>query len=111
MLRLLPLTLAALLLPASAALAKPLSLKTPAEAQTAITVFKGAKRIAVRSAPKGVIVLGSASHGKAAVAIARPRGSAAGKVVLNVKGRPKSAATKSACKDLGKLLSRKLSGP
>ena len=46
----------------------------------------------MKSAPKGVIVLGSAARGKAAVAIARPRGSAAGKVVLNVKGKPKTAA-------------------
>jgi len=101
--RLLPLTLAALLLPASAALA--------AEAPTAITVYKGARSVSVKSAPKGVIVLGSAKGGKAAVAIARPRGSAAGKVVLKFKGKPKKAATRSACKDLGKLLARKLSGP
>src|SRR3954454_6498068 len=63
MLRLLPLTLAAFLLPASAALA--------AEAPTAITVYKGARSVSVKSAPKGVIVLGSAKGGKAAVAIAR----------------------------------------
>jgi hypothetical protein len=45
------------------------------------------------------------------VAIARPRGSAAGKVVLKFKGKPKKVSTKSACKDLGKLLGRKLAGP
>jgi hypothetical protein len=101
--RLLPLTLAAFLLPASAAFA--------AEAPTAITVYKGARSVSVKSAPKGVIVLGSAKRGKAAVAIARPRGSAAGKVVLKFKGKPKKVSTKSACKDLGKLLGRRLSGP
>src|SRR4051812_31605952 len=103
MLRLLPLTLAAFLLPASAALA--------AEAPTAITVYKGARSVSVKSAPKGVIVLGSAKGGKAAVAIARPRGSAVGKVVLKFKGKPKKVSTKSACKDLGKLLAGRLSGP
>src|SRR4051812_31191438 len=103
MLRLLPLTLAAFLLPASAALA--------AEAPTTITVYKGARSVSVKSAPKGVIVLGSAKGGKAAVAIARPRGSAAGKVVLKFKGKPKKVSTKSACKDLGTLLAGKLSGP
>jgi hypothetical protein len=101
--RLLPLTLAAFLLPASAAPA--------AEAPTAITVYKGARSVSVKSAPKGVIVLGSASHGKAAVAIARPRGSAAGRVALRLKGKPRKAATRSACKDLGKLLARRLAGP
>lgn len=101
--RLLPLTLAALLLPASAALA--------AEAPTAITVYKGARSVSVKSAPKGVIVLGSASRGKAAVAIARPRGAAAGKVVLKLKGKAKKVSTKSACQDLGKLLARRLAGP
>jgi hypothetical protein len=109
--RLLPLTLAAFLLSGTAAFAKPLSLQAPAEAQTTITVVKGAKRITVKSAPKGVIVLGSASHGKAAVAIARPRGAATGTVVLNVKGKPKTAATTSACKVLGTLLGRRLAGP
>src|SRR5690349_4815403 len=101
--RLLPLTLAAFLLPASAALA--------AESPTAITVYKGARSVAVKSAPKGVIVLGSAKGGKAAVAIARPRGAAAGKVVLKFKGKPKKVPAKSACKDLGKLLGRTLAGP
>jgi hypothetical protein len=101
--RLLPLTLAAFLLPASAALA--------AEAPTAITVYKGARSVSVKSAPKGVIVLGSAKGGKAAVAIARPRGAAAGKVVLKFKGKPKKVPAKSACKDLGKLLGRTLAGP
>jgi hypothetical protein len=32
-------------------------------------------------------------------------------VVLNVKGKPKTASTKSACKDLAKLLGRTLAGP
>ncbi len=108
---LLLLTLAAFLLPSTTALAKPLSVNVPAEAQTTITVATAAKSVKVKSAPRGVIVLGSVKKGKLAVAIARPRGSAAGSVVLDVKGKARKAATKTACKALPKLLARNLAGP
>jgi hypothetical protein len=121
-LRLVLLTLAALLVSTPAAhAAKGLSVAIPAEGQVAVAVAAGAKAVKVKSAPAGVTVAGGVKKGKLAVAVVRPRGVAAtGKVAFTLRGKAKRVKTFGAaldggkagavCKDLRALLSRRLKG-
>jgi hypothetical protein len=121
-LRLVVLTLAALLVSTPAAhAAKGLAVAIPAEGQVAVAVAAGAKAVKVQSAPAGVTVAGGVKKGKLAVAVVRPRGvAAAGKVVFTLRGKAKRVKRFGAaldggkagavCKDLGALLSKRLKG-
>ena len=121
-LRLSFLTLAVLLISTPAAqAAKSLSVPIPAEGQVAVAVAGGAKGVKVKSAPAGVTVAGGRQEGRLAVAVARPRGVAAsGKVTFTLKGKAKGVKrfgaaldggkAGAACKDLGALLSKRLTG-
>src|SRR5688500_7206640 len=93
-LRLSLLTLAVLVIPATAASAKGLSVAIPAEGQVAVAVASGATSVKVTSAPASVTAAGGVKKGRLAVAVVRPRGVAAsGKVVLTVGGKLKGVKT------------------
>jgi hypothetical protein len=119
-LRLSLLTLAVLLIPATAASAKGLSVAIPAEGQVAVAVASGAKSVKVKSAPAGVTVAGGVKKGRLAVGVVRPRGvTASGKVVLTVGGKLKGVKTfpkaleggkVAGCGDLAALLGKRLKG-
>src|SRR4051812_44533136 len=113
-------TLGVLLISSPAAFAATPSAPVPAEGQVSVTFASGVKSVKVKSAPAGVTVAGGVKGGKMAVAVIRPRGvAAAGKIALTVKGKAKGVKTIPAalnggsapnCKDLGGLLSRRLTG-
>lgn len=119
-LRLLLLTLGVLLISSSAAQAATKSLTLPAEGQVAVTFASAVKSVKVKSAPAGVTVAGGVKGGRLAVAVVRPRGvTAAGKVTLTLKGKPKGVKTvaaaldggkASSCAGLDKLLAKRLAG-
>jgi hypothetical protein len=114
------LTLVLLLLSATVAEAKGLSVTVPPEGQVAVAVASGAKSVKVKSAPAGVTVAGGVKQGRLAVAVVRPRGvTASGKVVFTVKGRVKGVKTFAkaldggkapGCGDLAKRLAKRLKG-
>ena len=104
--------------PAALAASGP-SIPLPAEGQVSVTFASGVKSVKVKSAPAGVTVAGGVKQGKLVVAVVRPRGTKAGKVVLTLKGKAKGTRTIAAalnggkapnCKDLAALTSKRLKG-